>query len=166
MMSAVVGCKSGDRLFIFDEYAITNSNTRELCERITQDYPNREMTSFPDPSGRARKTSAIGGETDFTIIESFGIETIAPSKAPHIADSLNNLNTLMLNGAGERRIIVHPRCTELIKCLNTWEYEEDSDNRPDKKSGRDHLPDSLKYLVWSEFNMQGRKVQQVKIKGF
>ncbi len=166
-MTAVVGCRVGNELHIFKEYKQQNSNTRYLFETITKDFVGREMTAFPDPAGRARKTSAIGGQTDFTIIESFGIGTVAPSKAPHTADSINNLNTMFCNGAGERRIKIDPSCQELIKCLDTWIYDDNStDSRPDKKSGNDHLPDALKYLVWSEFRMSGYNAKKVKITGF
>jgi hypothetical protein len=170
-MSAVIGFKVGDQLHIFDEYKQQNSNTRYLMESILKDYPGREMTVFPDPSGKARKTSAIGGETDFTIIQSFGAHVVAPSKAPHVADSINTMNTLMCNGAGIRRLFIDPSCTKLIKDLDTWLYEENrsgtpTNSRPDKKSGNDHLPDALKYLVWSEFGMKGREARNVKVEGF
>lgn len=167
-MSAVIGQRIGDELHIFKEYKQSNSNTRYLMETICADFEGREMTVFPDPSGRARKTSAIGGETDFTIIKSFGATVVAPKKAPHVADSINNMNTLMLNGAGTRRCFVDPTCKNLIKDLDTWIYEEGNASRPDKKNGNDHMPDALKYLIWSEFPMKGvgAKAGSVKIKGF
>lgn len=170
-MTAVVGVKVGDELHIFKEYKQQNSNTRYLMESLLADFPDREMTVFPDPSGRARKTSAIGGETDFTIIRSFGAHVVAPTKSPHVADSINTMNTLMLNGAGRRRCFIDPDCRELIKDLDTWLYEEDKGNteymsRPDKKSGKDHLPDALKYLIWSEFSMNGRSAANVVVEGF
>ena len=170
-MTAVVGVRSGDQLHIFGEYKQQNSNTRYLMETLLKDFPDREMTVFPDPSGRSRKTSAIGGETDFTIIRSFGAQVVAPSKAPHTADSINSVNTMMCNGADRRRLFIHPSCKELIKDLDTWLYEEDKGtteylSRPDKKSGNDHLPDALKYLVWSEFGMKGREAKNVEVIGF
>jgi hypothetical protein len=170
-MSAVVGVRVGDELHIIKEYKQTNSNTRYLMESLCSDFEGRDMIVFPDPSGRARKTSAVGGETDFTIIKSFGASVIAPSKAPHVADSINNLNTMMCNGAGQRRIFVDPSCKMLIKDLDTWVYEEadgdsNKNSRPDKKSGSDHLPDALKYLVWSEFRIEGQGIKEVKVMGF
>jgi hypothetical protein len=170
-MTAVVGVRVGDELHIFKEYKLMNSNTRHLMETLCADFEGREMITFPDPSGKARKTSAVGGETDFTIIRSFGATVIAPNKAPHVADSLNNMNTMMCNGAGQRRVYIDPSCTQLIKDLDTWVYEEsggdsNKNSRPDKKSGNDHLPDALKYLIWSEFRIEGSKAKQVKIKGF
>jgi phage terminase large subunit len=67
----------------------------------------------------------------------------------------------------ERRILIDPSCEKLIKSLDTWTYAEDeSDSRPDKKSGNDHMPDALKYLVWMEFRMNGGQARNVRITGF
>ena len=166
-MTAVVGSRVGDQLHIWHEYYQQNSNTRYLMDAIAKDFPNREITVFPDPAGRARKTSAIGGETDHTIIRSYGAKVVSPSKSPHVADGLNNLNTMMCNGQMERRILIDPSCEKLIKSLDTWTYAEDeNDSRPDKKSGNDHMPDALKYLVWMEFRMNGGQARNVRITGF
>ena len=170
-MTAVVGVRVGDELHIINSYKQQNSNTRYLMDTLLSEYPDREMTVFPDPSGRARKTSAIGGETDFTIIREFGAHVVAPNKAPHVADSINTMNTMMCNGANRRRVFIHPSCIDLIKDLDTWLYEEDKGNkeylsRPDKKTGKDHLPDALKYLIWSEFGMNDRKAINVEVLGF
>jgi hypothetical protein len=169
-MSAVVGQRVGDELHIFKEYKQANSNTRVLMETLVGDFDGREMIVYPDPSGKARKTSAIGGETDFTIIRSFGADVIAPNKAPHTGDSINTLNTLFCNGAGQRRIKIDPSCKALIKDLDTWLYMDtgssENHSRPDKKAGADHLPDALKYLVWSEFGMKGRQAKNITVEGF
>jgi hypothetical protein len=166
-MTAVVGSRAGDQLHIWKEYHQQNSNTRYMMDTIAKDFPGREITVFPDPTGKARKTSAIGGETDHSIIRSYGAKVIAPSKSPHTADGLNNLNTMMCNGQMERRIQIDPSCIKLIKSLDTWTYEEEErDSRPDKKSGNDHMPEALKYLVWMEFRMNGGQARQVKITGF
>jgi hypothetical protein len=59
----------------------------------------------------------------------------------------------------------------LIRDLDTWVYEDSGgdssrNSRPDKKSGSDHLPDALKYLVWSEFRIEGQGMAKVNIEGF
>ena len=166
-MTAVVGQRVGDELHIFKDYKISNANTKILMEKILKDFGGREFTAFPDPAGRARKTSAIGGQTDFTIIESYGITTVAPNKSPHTADSINALNTMMCNGVGRSRLFIDPSCEDLIRDLDSWTYDPKSlDSRPDKKSGFDHLPDALKYLVWSEFGISGRSARNVEVIGF
>ena len=168
-MTAVVGQRVGNTLQIFKDYKLPNSNTKILMDKIAIDFAGREIVVFPDPSGKSRKTSAIGGQTDHDIIRSYGVKVVAPRKAPHTADSINAVNVLMLNGAGDRRCFIDPSCSALIKDLDSWTYDEKSlDSRPDKKRGNDHLPDALKYLVWSEFKIEGSgsTMKQVEIKGF
>ena len=168
-MTAVVGQRVGNTLQIFKDYKLPNSNTKVLMDKIEEDFAGREIVVFPDPSGKSRKTSAIGGQTDHDIIRSYGVKVVAPRKAPHTADSINAVNVLMLNGAGDRRCFIDPSCSALIKDLDSWTYDEKSlDSRPDKKRGNDHLPDALKYLVWSEYKIagSGNTMKQVEIKGF
>ena len=168
-MTAVVGQRVGNTLQIFKDYKLPNSNTKVLMDKIEEDFAGREIVVFPDPSGKSRKTSAIGGQTDHDIIRSYGVKVVSPRKAPHTADSINAVNVLMLNGAGDRRCLIDPSCSALIKDLDSWTYDEKSlDSRPDKKRGNDHLPDALKYLVWSEYKIagSGNTMKQVEIKGF
>lgn len=173
-MTAVIGCRAGEQIHIFDEFEIRNSNTLELGQAIaakygrlpkkdknyellkklgqTQSIPMRSLRAFPDPSGRARKTSALVGQTDYTILQQLGFSVYAPKRAPSVMDRLNNVNILLQDAAGHSRLFVHPRCKGLIKCLDGLTYK-DGTNAPDKGLGLDHLPDALGYLAWAEFNV-------------
>ncbi len=179
-MSAVIGNRAGDQLHIFDEIEIPNSNTEELAQIIKERYgrlpvddpnyallkeigqssaiPFRLVRTFPDPSGRARKTAASIGVTDYTILQNTGFEVIAPRAAPRVIDRLNTVNTLLCNAAGERKLLIHPRCKRLIRCLDGLTYKEGT-NAPNKELNLDHLPDALGYLVWSEFPVLRSKTQ-------
>lgn len=171
-MSAVVGVRAGRQLHILDEIEIPNSNTQELANELSARYgssieddpnykllrdlgkeheiPARRVRVFPDPSGRARKTAANLGITDLVILRRAGFDVVAPRKAPPVMDRLNTVNAMLGNAAGERNLLIHPRCKRLIKCLEGLTYK-DGTNQPDKGAGLDHLPDALGYLVWSEF---------------
>lgn len=171
-MSAVVGVRAGRQLHVLDEIEIPNSNTQELADELSHRYgqavendpnfqllkdlgkeheiPTRKIRAFPDPSGRARKTSANLGVTDLVILRRSGFDVVAPRKAPGVMDRLNTVNAMLCNAAGERNLLIHPRCTRLAKCLDGLTYKEGT-NQPNKGLGLDHLPDALGYLVWSEF---------------
>ena len=171
-MSAVIGVRAGRELHILEEIIIPNSNTQELTTRIKATYGNRvvddpnyqllkdlgeagsipvrAVRTFPDPSGCARKTSASSGITDHVILRNAGFSVTAPRKAPGVMDRLNTVNALLCNANGQRRLMVHPRCKTLIRCLDGLTYKSGT-NEPDKTLGLDHLPDALGYLVWSEF---------------
>lgn len=149
-MSCVIGLKIADQLHIVDEITIENSNTTEMSKEIRKRYPKHKIRVYPDPAGRARKTSAAGGVTDFSILEQEGFTVIAPRKHPAVADRINEVQALLRNANGDLRLFVHPKCSEMIKCLDGQTYKKGT-SQPDKTLGLDHLPDALGYLVHSEF---------------
>lgn len=151
-MSAVLAVRVGDECHVFDELEVHTSNTTEIAGELRRRYPERHIVVCPDPSGRARKTSAVVGATDFTILESFGFEVRAPSAAPAIVDRVNNAQANFCNVDGRRSTRIHPRCTQLIRCYEGLTYKKGT-SIPDKKLGLDHLPDAHGYLLWSEFNL-------------
>lgn len=149
-MSAVVGTKAGDQLHIFDEIEIPNGNTELMAAEIKARYPKRSIHTYPDPSGKARKTSAPVGQTDFAILKKAGFRVIAPDAAPAVVDRVNEVNALFRNAAGVKRLFIHPRCRKLIKCLDGLTYKEGT-SQPNKELGLDHMVDAMAYLVHSEF---------------
>lgn len=149
-MSAVIGVRAGDQLHVLDEVSLANSNTQRLADELKRRYPDRTINVYPDPSGRARKTSADAGQTDFSILRAAGFKVIAPNSAPLVSDRVNEVNALFLNAKGEYHLFIHKRCQKLIHCLEGLTYREDT-MEPDKRLGLDHLPDSLGYTVHSEF---------------
>ena len=148
-ISAVVGLKVVDQLHIIDEVVIPNSNTTDLAQEIKSRYPNHTLRAYPDPSGKARKTSA-GGQTDFTILEQAGFQVFAPKKAPAVADRINEVNALLTNASKQHRLYIHSRCKETIKGLDGMTYKKGS-SIPDKTLGLDHITDGLGYLINYEF---------------
>lgn len=149
-MSCSIGAKVADQLHLFDEILIENSNTTEMTAEIRRRYPGHKIRVYPDPAGRARKTSAAGGVTDFTILEQAGFTVIAPRKHPAVADRINDVQAMLKNANGDMRLFVHPRCRETIKALDGMTYKKDT-SQPDKTLGLDHITDALGYLVHSEF---------------
>ena len=164
-MSATLSSKCGDQLHTFDEIGImSDSNTEEMAREIRQRYPKRRIIVYPDPSGKSRKTSAVAGRTDFSILRSFGFEVVAPNRAPLVVDRVNEVNALMCNSKGDRRAFIHPRCKNLIKGLEGQTYKEGT-SQPDKSLGLDHFPDGYGYKVHMMFPINISKVNQVEILG-
>lgn len=156
-MSAVIGQRGADEPQVLDAIQIQTSNTEELAAEIVRRYPKRRLIAFPDPSGRARRSSASAGVTDFTILERAGFEVRAPHAAPPVVDRINNTESLLRNADGRRRLRIHPQAGSLMKCLEGLVYKEGT-RAPNKDSGLDHLPDALGYWLWDEFNtLAGRE---------
>lgn len=150
-MASVIAVRAGDECHVLDALEIPVSNTEEVAQEIRERYPDRRVIFCPDPTGKARKTSAPVGQTDFTILESHGFEVRAPSKAPVVVDRVNNAQAMFLKG-DRRRVRVHPRAEALITALSNLQYKEGTSIR-DKASGFDHVCDALDYLLWQEFNV-------------
>lgn len=151
-MSAVVGVKAADELHVIDALQIPTSNTEEMAQELRARYPGRRIIVCPDPSGKARKTSAAAGETDFTILERAKFLVDASHSAPLIPDRVNAVQEMLRDAQGRRRLRVHPRARALLMSLAGLTYKEGT-SIPDKKSGLDHMADALGYLVWQRFNL-------------
>jgi hypothetical protein len=162
-MSAVVGVKAANQLHIIDEITIQNGNTELISEAIQRKFPDRRVQVYPDPSGKARKTSSPVGQTDFSILAAHGFRVLSGNAAPLVVDRCNEVNAMLKNAAGDRRLIVHSRCKQLIKCLDGLTFKEGT-SQPDKDMGLDHLPDALGYLVHFEYPI-AQKMNRMQIVG-
>lgn len=151
-MSAVIAVKRVDELHVIDAIEVTTSNTDEMAAEIRRRFPApRRVVVCPDPSGKARKTSAAG-QTDFTILQRAGFEVDAPNAAPAVTDRINAVQALLQDATGRRRLKIHPRSAAVIRALDGLTYK-DGTSMPDKASGLDHQTDALGYLVWQRANI-------------
>ena len=149
IMAGVICSKVGDTLHIWDEIAVKNSNTDEVCLMLRERFPDREIIAYPDPTGKARKTSAAGA-TDHGIIKKYGIKVVAPNSPWAIKDRLNATNWLIKNAVGEVRMFVHPRAKNTIKGFKSVTFKEGSDDFiVDKDPGLEHWIDGAGYLILS-----------------
>jgi hypothetical protein len=162
-MSGVVAIKTKDGLHIIDELVLPNSHTQEVAEEIRNRYPNSQITIYPDPSGNARKTSALG-KTDFTILRENGFTVKAPKGHDPVKDGINSTNRLLQDANGYRRMFIDKSCKETIGCLQRHQYKPGT-SIPDKDAGDDHLTDSVRYLVNYLYPIR-RAIDSNKIKTF
>ena len=152
VMAGVPGCKVGDTLHIWDELAVKQSNTDEVCALLKARFPGRRIVAYPDPTGNARKTSAAG-ETDHGIIRKYGMSVVSPKHPWAVKDRLNATNWLIRNAEGQIRLFVHPRCKHTIKGLQNVTFKEGAEDFVvDKSAGIEHWCDGLGYLILSAMN--------------
>jgi hypothetical protein len=152
-MTAIVCQRAADECEVLDAIPLMSSNTEELAQHLKDKYGStRPLVSCPDPSGRARKSSAPVGQTDFTILQRHKIAVRADPAAPPIVDRVNAVQTMLLDAAGRRRLRIHPRAQYLTKALDGLTYKEGT-SLIDKTTGLDHPTDGLGYLIWQEFNL-------------
>lgn len=144
-MSAVVAIRDGGTMHIIDEIVIYGSNTDEIVDEIKTRYPQRQITIYPDPASRQRKTSA-GGRTDLSILQNAGFNVKVRDKHTTIRDRINSVNSRLMSADGKRQLFVSPKCKQVIRSLERQTYKEGT-NQPDKDSGFDHMNDALGYLI-------------------
>jgi len=147
--SAVLCKIADDKLWVYDEVYLRNSDTYKMCKAMSEkvrracveinDRRTMQVRIAPDSTGKNRKTS---GKSDFQILEEkFGSNAILPTRNPFVTDRVNNVNRLLEEG----RIIIHPRCKKLINDLEKvfWKGNE-LDQKTDPLLT--HVSDALGYL--------------------
>lgn len=133
---------------VFDEVEIHHNSGHELMtERIAREikrrYNNRQITVYPDPSGRARKTSSLF--TDHDILRNEGFKVIAKRTAPAVIDRVNSTNKIMDS------CIISPKCRGFIRDLEQTVNKEGT--REIDKSNKDltHFSDGFGYFIDFEY---------------
>lgn len=165
MAGAISFLDDAGKIRIFDEINLENSYTVEVAEMLLGRYGSTPIYVYPDPSGKSRKTNAIGGLTDHKILESFGFKVVAPRKALNNADGFANVNMALFNAKEEIQMTIHARCKNVIKTFEGWTYKKGTET-PDKDGGVDHHGDAVKYLVNELKPVITNKLRFANIKGF
>lgn len=172
-MAAVIGRRNRNELEIFDEIVLHDSNTEAMSKEIEKRYEHRPLTNdemkrqerigriegildkkemsrsvkvFPDPTCRARKTSAQAGVTDLSILQNHRFHVHCPNRSYPIADRRNTVNALLFSSSGNVRLVIDPKCKHTIKSLQGMMLDE----TPEELS---HVAAALGYLVMGEFSV-------------
>lgn len=135
-------------------------DTETLAAAIKGKFPGKKIYAYPDPSGRARKTSAPVGRTDFTILESNGIRCFSRESSPPIVDSAAAVNRMLMNANQQVNFYVHPRCKGTTESLERTVWVDGNPNTAaiDKSQGVEHFSDGIRYLTEFLFPvLQGTK---------
>jgi hypothetical protein len=138
----------GKQMHFIDEMK-GHPDTEALAVALSTKYKGHRIYAFPDPSGRARKSSAPVGRTDFSILESYGIKCLAHPKAPPIVDSVAAVNKKLMTAAGDVDIFIHPRCVGVIQSLERTKWVDKNPDTAtiDKSEGIEHFSDGIRYGV-------------------
>jgi len=153
----------GKQVHILDEFK-GHPDTETLAIAITTKYKGHKIYGYPDPSGRARKSSAAVGRTDFSILESYGIRCLAHQKAPPIVDSVAAVNKKLMTAAGDIGLYVHPKCVGTIGSLERTKWVDRNPDTAtiDKSEGVEHFSDGVRYAVEYLFPINGGSKRTVR----
>ena len=160
-MSSVIAQVDGEKVTVLDEIVLSRASTYQACEEFAARFERHPagVVVYADATGARLQTT---GTSDVAILREFFGDGAwgearfrIPTSNPAVRDRVTLMNAKLATAAGERSLVIDPRCRELIKDLEQVAYKDNSqviDKEKDPK--RTHLSDALGYLVWQEF--QGR----------
>jgi len=172
-MCAVIGQRDNDWVYVLDEIVLSNSNTGAACEEfwerttqwIARSYLPIQVEVYGDATGDARRSSA--SRTDWQLVREFldryrdryRAAFHVGSSNPAVRDRVNCVNAKLRNQAGDRRLLIDPRCKHLIQDFERVHWKTDPSgnafNDIDKSDPvRTHTSDALGYMVAAQFPMQ------------
>lgn len=142
--------KSGDHAV---DQIVNSYDTDDTIRILKERYPNNVIFVYPDASGKKRSSGASNGidtqgkatATDIAKLKRAGFNIIVNFSNPLIKDRVAAVQSRILNGKGERKYFVNiEKCPDVVETLEQQVYEN---GLPDKKSGLDHVGDSIGYYV-------------------
>lgn len=124
-------------------------DTPAMIDAIKERYPLNHISVYPDASGKAAK-SVNASLSDIQLLREAGFTVIVDSANPKVKDRVMAMNGVILNGLGERKLLVNTKkCPVLTECLEQQVY--DKNGEPDKTEGKDHATDAAGYFIHKHF---------------
>ena len=143
MAGAVIMKGEENMAYLVDEFHHV-ADTPAMIHAIKARYPNRLIVIFPDASGRSRK-SVDASKSDIRLLRDAGFRINAPKKNPPVRQRVVSLNTMFLNGEGERHLFVNvDKCPHSTEQLEKQIYD---DNGVPVKDGDEDILDGLGYCI-------------------
>lgn len=139
-----------NKLHVIDEIFVRNTNTKATLDLLHNKYKSHQAgwDFYGDAAGRARHTSA--SDSDYAQIKSDtrfrGARVWYPKSNPPVANRFAACNAMLLNAAGERRVLIHPRCKQLRRDLTDRAYKPGT-NEPNDYGDIGHITDAFGYPV-------------------
>ena len=149
------------QLRIFDELWIRNTNTQRSLDELWRRYSTHPsgFVFTGDASSNNRHTAA--SQTDYAQLSHdrrFAARIRWEKKNPSVRDRIAAVNTLCCSKAGERRLLISPKCAHLIEDLATRsldDYGNPTPATPAQAHDSGHSSDALGYLVFQYFPLRG-----------
>ena len=154
-LHAAVIQMDGDITLVVDEIVLPSSNTYELCREAHARYGDGNVVTYPDPTGRARKTAGSpDAPSDFAILRAHGFEVRARSSSPAVRDRVNAVNRRLAGGGSGPELCVSERCRETIRSFEQTCYKPGT-TIIDKAASVEHITDAIGYFIEYEYPVRG-----------
>lgn len=142
-----------------DEFV--SHDTRDFINNLAHRYPDKDITIYPDASGKAERTNATA--SDIALIAQAGYRVDAPNKNPFVRDRVNSVNGMISHKQWAVNI---DKCPELVHALESQGYDKNGD--PEKYNTHpaiDDWVDSFGYFL-HRLHPIIKPVTKIKFSGF
>jgi hypothetical protein len=178
-MCSVIAQKTANGINVLDELILPDSSTHDACrefgerlERYSQILQSKlqwgvapiTVRVYGDATGQNRQHA---GPSDWQIIREYfsrvsdrvNVSWHIGSSNPAIKDRVAAVNSLLRSHAGDRRLLVDPRCKSLTADFEQVMWKTDPHGNPlskldDSNKKLTHVSDATGYLVWKEFPLK------------
>lgn len=142
------------KLIIEDEYSINMNHKENNIKRLTEEIIKKENQLYINPITQEKQNPLIRVSDINPIVTqeinlySFGQINFVAARKDDKDAALNNLRTMLASG----KIIIHPRCTTLIRHLKNVKWRSTNNREEFARSADDghyDAVDALKYLLRS-----------------
>ncbi len=156
MCSVIAQVKDGT-VRVLDEICIGRATTPDVCKEFLERYPRHAagVVVYGDASGSHRQST---GHSDYEMIrqalatsDQKRVSYAVPPSNPDVRERVGLVNAMLRSAGDETRLVIDPKCEELIRDLEQVVYKPGSGViDKDRDARRTHLSDALGYLVWQE----------------
>ena len=154
----VHGANGKEKIKVFDELVIRNSNTPEMCREFLKKPWMKNHTAglwvYGDAAGNSRSTKA--SLSDYQIIQDIlgkvpDFRLHVKNANPEVKDRTASVNSMLRAMDGTVRTEIHPRCKWLHQDLMDVTRKPGTNDIDKKNPDRTHSSDGLGYFVEYEF---------------
>lgn len=157
-MAAVIYVLRDNKLYAVDELTDVR-DTPTMAQMIKERFEGHAIKIYPDASGQ-NTSSKSASQSDLSILREAGFTLVVDSSNPRVKDRIMATEAMLLNGKGERRLLVNTnRCPKFTEGLEQQVY--DRNGEPDKSSGVDHVNDAGGYPVVKLFPIIKRDARRI-----
>jgi PBSX family phage terminase large subunit len=140
-----------NKLWIFDEIFLENSDTYKMCNELKRKgYEGCRV--IPDSTCKSRKTSGV---SDFQILKEFGFY-IEETFNPFVTDRINNVNRLFTDDS----IIINMSCKKLINDFEKVSWKNNGLDQSGTNKYLTHISDTVGYAAWKLLPIMKRNSQR------
>jgi hypothetical protein len=133
------------------------SDTQDIIETLLSEYPNHDITIYPDASGKSQSTNAT--TTDIKMLKKH-FKVDVPNKNPFVRDRVNTVNKRFQDGTLTINV---ETCPELVEAFEQQSYNENGvPEKSNKHPSIDDYTDATGYLVHRRFPIKAGSQRELR----